>query len=412
MEEIAADAGVETATGADVSLDGSSDAFENLFEPLVAQDEPTDPLAPPAEGVEAAKAEPTPEELEERTLFDTLKSKFEPDSENFKAMKAKLAGVEGKYKALSSFEPLVAIPEVAESIQKLASGTLTDGKELAGAVEAVLGSPKAIEALKGQYFWSYADNPANADWVAKAMLGEHISGDFLKQIALATGPNGWIKPEALLEDIADLKTGEIPDAATLAAREALRADQAQFNKTQQERDEADKAKAAQDRQQAYVKDAEEILAFTDQPVEELRGKYGFAPNPKDPPEVAEIRASASLMYYSLQNTLMQKDPEVNNYLTNIKAVLDQGLKERAMTQFAPTLQNRTRIASIEAGKMVNKFLQPYIEKMRTQATKGEAAPQEIGSLAAQSGGGASTETTLQAGMRAYKEELARQNGNR
>lgn len=396
MDDIVVD-GTAPDVAADTLEPSAPDVeVDNLFEPITAQDEPK-------------PEEPQPEDPEERVIFDTLKAKYEPDTPNFKSLKTALEEKNSKLESLKSFEPLAQIPGVAEGITKLTNGQVTDGNELLEALTSVVGTPAAVDNIRSALFWGYAENPEHADTIAKGLLGQHMSGALLQTIAKATDPNaGWISTEDLLEDLQDLKTGNVPDEKTLEERARLKQEQAEWEQVKATAKKEQDERAQSQRHQEYQQAQSEIFANINVPVDDVRNKFGFAPNPKDSPAIADIRKDASLMYSAVHNWLMQDNQDVHTSLVNLDRMIQENpsQKARAEALYMADIQVKTREVAVKAARMVNTMLKPRIMQLQADLSKGTTAPAEPGSIGATSGGGPGEELSrVERAMRAYKGAL-------
>lgn len=428
-DDIAADLGGDAGA---VSVDAApspaisepSVETENLFEglsPSPLNDEPkpdTDLNAAAPEGeTPSPVAEPTPEQVEQRALFDKLKAEFEPDNLNFAALREKAKTFEDKYTSLKAFEPFVADPALAESIQKLATGQVTDGKEGWAAVESVVGLPKVVSDMRQEAFYHYADNPANADTIAQNMLGPHMDAATAKLVADATNPKGgWCTKEELVASIESWKNGSLtPEQQTEAARIAQ--DREALNTEMF----AAKSQRVTGELEAFKGETEKatngIFEFAVAPLRATHTQFNYDPNPNDPPIVAELRKEASDFYYMLFGQMIEADPEATSAKANIDGIVSQAnpfagvelakltpqqldallkdsensrqiiprLAQKAQSMYGIKLQERTEKIANMAAVRVNRFVKARVAQLRADAAKSDAAPKEIGSLSASGG---------------------------
>jgi hypothetical protein len=395
------------ADGADEGVAVESD---NLFAEVEQVDEPE----VPAETQEAEGESPPGENAEEKALFETLRTKYE--SENFKTVKAARDAATQEAESLrtqyQAFEPLRAIPEAAEKLTKLATGQV-DGRE-GWEIVQTLATPNVAEAIKEEAFWTYAENPANADIMTKSLLGNHVDADLLKQVAAAIDPvSGYMTVEdlrALIEQTPD----SILTSEEKQQRDDWRKEQSAIKAERESLAMQRQQQEAQIEQQAQMTAATEIFNFTDKPIDDVEKLYGFTPNEKDSPAVKEIKTDASKTYRALIYQSMVASEQAQNNVRNIQALLKQGsqLKDRANSMYAPDLQRITKANAVEAAKFVNRYIvKPQIEQLRREAGKPQSAPKELGSMA---GGGAGlgqqkdepVDERRQLGHRVYQDVIA------
>jgi hypothetical protein len=378
----------DAVVGAELSETTDAVEAENLFAEFEPKEE--------AEPEEEAPAE----DAEERTLFEALKAKYQPDSPNFKALKESLAAKETSLGEWKAFEPLKAIPNAAESLTKLATGQ-AEGREAMEIVQQ-LTTPNVFEGIQEEAFWTYAGNEKNADVIARSLLGGHMTADVLKRVAEATDPaKGWLSIEDLLEDLSN----ETPDSALTQQQKAERDEWRREAAIKADREQAQQLRVQEEtnRLNGYVTTAAtEIFEFTDTPIKEIKEKYHFAPSDKDIPQVKALKAEAEELYDALVERKLIASETAQSHLKNIRAMLVQGktrtgagekdieaalkqaaaLKERARAMYGPDLQQTTHEIAVEVAGRVNKWLKPQLEALRKDAGKPATAPKELGSMAA------------------------------
>jgi len=343
--------------------------------------------------------EAKPEETTEAKTDDQVTAQAEPDGiakirtwgegleTDLKALQAKL----GEFGGESNLQIMAPMLQKAAEIP-LNGDTEKWSGEMWQAVSQSL-VPAQVDALRSQAAWDYLIDPASAATIAKDLYGEKMTPELLKEFAVA-----YERDPTVLEL---LRPDETPEAR--AVRERYEADNAtQEAKNKQVADQLQKIED-DNHERVYTQTMTQALQVGLAPRAEVKKQFGleFQKSDQDTPEIAAFKERTSKRYDQIVTLKLGSDPEMNRLSDAAQSWANQkdetrngqrvdrsAQRQKAVTDFAPMIEQRTRAICSQVAKELKedlKFLSPELSDQAKANNLRDLKPNVLGGGASVAG---------------------------